>query len=180
MIYTMLHVGQLRQQLYAGGSSVPQNPGVYRWWFPKEVAHKLLSLLPAGAIQANRIQKLQIEGTEHWLLYFGIAGNLLQRIKWHACQHHSVSAVKSGYLSTLRSTVGALLQIDASQAENSVNNALDLCYWEYCPTATRTQAENMEAQELATNYYPLNIQKNRVVGKLAIKEIKRLRKKHKK
>ncbi len=169
---------KLRPQLLSRTSNVPQTSGYYRWWFPKKLAISLLSPLPS--IDQKNIKKETIGGEEHWLLYFGIAKSLSERMKWHICQKHTPSSVKSGTLSTLRQTISALLQIDQTKAESQVNDTLDQCFVEWQSTPTKEEAEAVEKQELTSGYYPLNIQENKVVPKAIINKLKELRKLHKK
>ena len=160
MAYSGIHINQLRQQiLQSRPTTVPKKSGFYRWWFPADIAKSMLSSIPL--VDINKIVKRNIGGKEYWLLYFGISSNLFNRIKWHVCQKHKPSAVRSGTLSTLRQTISSLLGIDETLSESDVNNVLD-------------------QKELSTGYYPLNIQKNKVVPKDILKKLKQLRKTYKK
>lgn len=163
-------------------SCIPPKPGVYKWWFPKEEAVKLLCPLKLPKQLIDQIQKENIEGGEYWCLYFGIAKDLIERAKWHIAMHHSPSSVKSGYLSTLRQTLSALLGMDMSISEHAVNALLDKCYWEWCPTGSRPAAEKEETEQLGNNdvFYPLNLQKNKKLSDEPRKTLLRLRKEHRK
>lgn len=178
MKFNRIAVRQLQEQLAKRKCNVPEEPGVYRWWFPKEAALRLLSALKG--VDNGSILKEQIDGKEYWCLYFGISKDLRGRIKWHIAQHHSASAIKSGFLSTLRHTISALLQQDESTSEQAVNDVLDQCYWDWCVTPSHAYAEQVEAQALSTGYFPLNIQKNKGVDASVIKQLNQLRKLHKK
>lgn len=176
MAYSSIHINQLRQQiLQSRPTTVPKKSGFYRWWFPADIAKSMLSSIPL--VDINKIVKRNIGGKEYWLLYFGISSNLFNRIKWHVCQKHKPSAVRSGTLSTLRQTISSLLGIDETLSESDVNNVLDQCYWEW---HEESQPEEIEEKELSTGYYPLNIQKNKVVPKDILKKLKQLRKTYKK
>ena len=109
-----------------------------------------------------------------------IAKDLLQRIRWHACQKHSPSAVKHGFLSTLRQSISALLGLDQTMSAADVSDVLEKCYWDWCPTATKGDAEDIEKEQLSSEYFPINIQGNKSVDPAVIKRLKELRKKHKK
>ena len=159
--------------------SVAKEPGVYRWWFPRDLAEKLLE--PLAGVDTTQISKKEIvDGEEYWCLYFGIAKDLRQRIRWHACQKHSLSAVKHGFLSTLRQSISALLELDQTMSAAAVSDVLEQCYWDWCPTATKGDAEDIEKEQLTKVYFPINIQGNKKVGSAVIKRLKELRKKHKK
>ena len=153
-------------------------PGVYTWWFRSSCVNRLL--MPLGTIEKKRIQPQVIDGEEYCALYFGIAKSCRQRARWHMAQHHSDSSVRSGYLSTLRQTLSALLGKDMTKAEQDVNDFIGKnCYWQWEYTATREEAEKIEHDELSKNYYPLNIQGNKVVPPDIIGTLKGLRKKYK-
>lgn len=159
--------------------SVAKGPGVYRWWFPRDLAEKLL--MPLAGVDVKRIRKEEIiGGEEYWCLYLGIAKDLRQRIRWHACQKHSPSAVKHGFLSTLRQSISALLGLDQTMSAAAVSDVLEQCYWDWCPTATKEKAEAIEKEQLSSEYFPINIQGNKEVDLSVIKQLKELRKKHKK
>ena len=147
-------------------TSIPKEPGIYRWWFPKETAQQLLSSI--HGIETNRICKEVIQGEEYWCLYFGIAKDLRQRIRWHACQKHTASAVKHGILSTLRQSISALLQLDQTTSTDKVSELLERCYWDWLST------------EVSKGYFPINIQENKSVAPTVLAQLKSLRKKHKK
>lgn len=157
---------------------IPKEPGVYRWWFPRGLAEKLLK--PLAGVKINLIRKEIIDGKEYWCLYFGIAKDLRQRIRWHTCQKHSPSAVKHGFLSTLRQSISALLGLDQTMSAADVSDVLEKCYWDWCPTATKEDAEDIEKEQLISGYFPINIQGNKNVDPAVIKRLKELRKKHKK
>lgn len=100
--------------------------------------------------------------------------------RWHMTQQHSLSAVQSGYLSTLRQTLSALLGKDMTKAEQDVNDFIGKnCYWQWEYTDTPEEAEDREQHELRTNYYPLNIQGNKTVSPEIIGTLKGLRQKYK-
>lgn len=158
--------------------SVAKEPGVYRWWFPRDLAEKLLK--PLADVDTKQISKEIVDGGEYWCLYLGIAKDLRQRIRWHACQKHSPSAVKHGFLSTLRQSISALLGLDQTMSAADVSDVLEKCYWDWCPTATKGDAEDIEKVQLISGYFPINIQGNKNVDPAVIKRLKELRKKHKK
>lgn len=159
-------------------TSIPKEPGIYRWWFPKETAQQLLSSI--HGIETNRICKEVIQGEEYWCLYFGIAKDLRQRIRWHACQKHTASAVKHGILSTLRQSISALLQLDQTTSTDKVSELLERCYWDWLSTASKEDAKIIEKREISKGYFPINIQENKSVAPTVLAQLKSLRKEHKK
>lgn len=166
-------IKELRNDL----TCVDEKPGYYTWWFDKTGTVLLLKALPA--IDMSKIQ----EKDAYFALYFGIANNCRERINWHINQKHRVSAVKSGYLSTLRKTLSALLGKDMTQSEEAVNQFMDAhCQWTCEYTLSRKDAEDRETEELTHKpyLYPLNIQKNKNMDRMVIQRLKELRKKHKK
>ncbi len=159
-------------------TSIPKESGIYRWWFPQETAQQLLSSI--HGIETNRICKEVIQGEEYWCLYFGIAKDLRQRIRWHACQKHTASAVKHGILSTLRQSISALLQLDQTMSTDKVSELLERCYWDWLSTASKEDAKIIEKREISKGYFPINIQENKSVAPTVLAQLKSLRKKHKK
>lgn len=175
-------VATLRRMIECKQSPFENRAGVYRWWFKEDAAMQLLKQLPPVQTE-ERIAKRLIDGNSYWALYFGISGNLRQRIAWHICQQHTSSAVRSGYLSTLRQVISALLNEDMKISQNSVNKLMDAsCYLEWDYTSTKDEAEKLETIELSQNQciYPLNRAKNRTVSKEHLKRLTELRSKYRK
>lgn len=160
------NVYQLRLNL----QHIPHNSRVYQWWFLEADAKRLLEPMQS-TIDESKIKKESIHNQSYWLMYFGIANKSLnQRAKWHIYQHHSVSAVKSGYLSTLRATLSALLQKPQSQTEQEVNEILDRCYWEW---QLDENPKKTEREALSQGYFPLNIQGNKELDQTILKELRK-------
>ena len=174
----IIKVRILREQLSNKTSGIQKQSGIYCWWFKKDVALKLLANLPLNADEKAKIQKRDIDGEEYWALYFGISKDMLGRANWHVMQSHTESAVKNGTLSTLRNTIGALLNKDMSKSQNIVNNTIDTCYWEWEYNSDPKEVENNELTS-TTKCYPLNIQENQTVSKEVLKALKKMRRLHK-
>lgn len=175
-------VAILRRMIECKQSPFENSAGVYRWWFKEDAAMQLLKQLPPVQTE-ERIAKRLIDGDSYWALYFGISGNMQQRAAWHINQKHTPSAVKSGYLSTLRQVISALLDEDMTISQNSVNELMDAsCYLEWDYTGTKEEAEKLETIELSQNQciYPLNRAKNRTVSKEHLKRLTELRAKYRK
>lgn len=170
-------VESLRAQIAQKKSPVCKCPGAYRWWFKEGAALELLKVF--SDLDTSKLHKRIINEDVYYALYFGISNDMKQRAKWHMCQHHTPSSIKSGYLSTLRQTLSALLEVDMSKSEAIVNNYMDVnCCWEWCYTDTDEEAANREKQELTqSDYcYPLNIQGNKTVPDLWLKLLRNIRK----
>ena len=162
----------IRKQILNRCSEVEKRPGVYRWWFPKAEAKKLLADFKNHAlIDARKLQEVSIQGAPYLALYFGISNDMSRRIRWHIR-----GPFKS---STLRRTLRAIIAPDADDntAETIVNKLIDSCFWEWEYTETVEQAECRETEELAQHKfaYPLNISKNNTVPPEWITELKQLR-----
>lgn len=143
---------------------VNQCPGYYIWWFKEKSIKKLLS--PLSNIDYN---KLTSDGNGYVALYFGISSkpssSLYKRARWHIFDKHTPSKVSSGTLSTLRQTLSALFGLDMTKSQDAVNKFMDdNCEWEWHCTKSGKDAENVEKEELSTNYYPLNIKDNKVLN----------------
>lgn len=141
--------------------------GTYRWWFHEScLKHLGLSL---GYPQT--LLSTDFQGEKYYALYFGIAAKetIRQRLHWHINQKHTQSSFKSGYISTLRLTLCALLLNPASkptlkQSEDVVNDFMDkYCVVEWCSyhNNAEDQIRADEKAELRSYCYPLNIQGNK-------------------
>ena len=162
----------IRQQIQNRCSEVEKRPGVYRWWFPKSEAKKLLANFKNRTlIDDRKLQERSIQGAPYLALYFGISNDMSRRIRWHIR-----GPFKS---STLRRTLRAIIAPDADDktAEAIVNKLIDSCFWEWEYTETVDRAECRETEELAQHKfaYPLNISKNNTVPPEWIAELKQLR-----
>ncbi len=161
-------------------STVDNCPGYYIWWFREDCVKDLLA--PLRSVDYSRLIS---DGKGYVALYVGIVekenSTLRRRALWHICDDHSASKVKAGTLSTLRQTISALLGVDMTLSERAVNDFMDRnCEWEWFPTKSGEEAKAKEAEELRTNYYPLNIRDNRVVDPDTITASKKLRKEFRK
>lgn len=143
-----------------------ESPGMYWWWFREDC----LPLLGVPRATRSRLRKRVFDGTDYYALYCGIAVNesIRKRLNWHINQIHKVSNIKSGHISTLRHTIGALLPLPESIEKSGtiVNDFID----EYCIVEWRpynlANVENIhqdEIKELTSleYWYPLNIRDNK-------------------
>lgn len=174
-------VAELRRLIALRQLPVEKSPGIYRWWFKEAEAKSLVSKIPNATI-AN-YQARVIHGEKYVALYFGISKDLRGRIKWHISQNHTASAVKSGFLSTLRQTISALLPKEMTKSQDSVNKLMDeCCYLEWEYTKSKEEAESLETKELSQSQYayPLNGAKNKTVSKEHLVCLTKLRREYKK
>ena len=142
-----------------GLNQVPQLPGCYRWWFRLDGATELLKNVPN--IDWTKIQTININNQTYYALYFGETVNLLDRLKMH------INGTVNG--STLRKTISALLGCVPGKDVNAFID--EYCYVDFEETESSEKAEEIETYELSQNYYPLNLDKNKVVDKNALKYI---------
>ncbi len=172
-------VEQLRCDIVNKGLNINREPGYYIWWFDEAGTNIILAPLK-GLLDFSKITKKKFHGKDYYALYYGISKDLYARIKWHISQVHSASAVKSGYLSTLRQTISALLGKDMTKSEKDVNDFMDKhCILEYDYCLSEYKAKEKEKAELQKNYYPLNIHSNKCVPKTVRSELSRIRNRHK-
>ena len=147
------------------GEKKEKQPGVYRWWFKKEAVENLLSSVK-DLVEWNKIQQKNINDQDYLALYFGMTKNVNNRFKWHISQKHSPSAIRRGFISTLRRTLSALLDIPLSMSENMINEFIDancILEWEYC--GSEEEAKTIEKKEITKFYYPLNLHSNKNISK---------------
>jgi hypothetical protein len=172
-------VNNLRVMIARKENPVKKCPGVYCWWFKKDAIPQLLN--DYYKIDTCKLRERTINGEVYCALYFGISKNMMQRAKWHICQRHnnsSNSSVKSGYLSTLRQTLSALLRKKMTESEEYVNCFMnENCYWEWEYTEDTIKIEHNELTHKDYSY-PLNIQGNRTVSKEWLKFLMSLRKEY--
>lgn len=171
-------VQTLRETIKKRQCEIPLGPGIYCWWFEEEGARILLKALPE--VDLSKAQSRMVDGKRWFALYFGISKNLRGRLRWHLTQHHTQSSVKSGFISTLRFSLSALLGLPATKAEEAVNKFIDeYCIIDYKAVESIKEAEVIEKKELTTKYYPLNITNNRFVDRRITLALTKLRVEHK-
>ena len=163
----------IRQHIKDRSLEVEKRPGVYRWWFPKAEAEKLLEKFTTPMQKEDRtLQEWEHGGITYQALYFGMSSNLRRRIRWHIR-----GPFKS---STLRRTLRALkfpFKNDENP-EDVVNQLIDTCLWEWEYTKDTKEAKDREEKELSQDLYayPLNISENKTMTSEWITELKNLRK----
>ena len=120
-----------------------------------------------------------------YCIYIGIAEreSIRNRLNWHVNQDHKPSAIKSGYLSTLRQSLSSILSQNQKD-EEVTNQFIDKLYIEYFEVDEETEGKlrEIEKEEMEKHLYILNIQGNHhpKVGEIK-KKLRKIRKagKHK-
>ncbi len=139
-------------------SALPSSPGVYWWYFPRTA---LDHLRIANLSDVSQL-RFRYAPDGKVCLYHGMANNLAERVEWHAAQKLTLSALRSGFLSTFRFSLLALNDFDYLQGAKQIDGFLDGLSVAWQATTTRHEAEEMERAELQGDYhFPLNIQGNR-------------------
>jgi hypothetical protein len=92
--------------------------GIY-FWFMKADGYQRLSNFALNITAITPTYKKEINGKQYDLVYLGTAGtgkkeksNIINRLNWHLKNTHDEKHICSGFLSTLRQTVGAALSDD--------------------------------------------------------------------
>jgi hypothetical protein len=137
-------------------SDVPQGPGVYWWFFPRECVEKF-KIADYCDLKELRLRQAP---SGKLCLYVGVATSLQQRIKWHAEQKLTLSALRSGFLSTLRKTLLVLNTIEYEVGFGVINEFMDRLEVAWHETGSVEAAEQIENGELDEWHYPLNIRGN--------------------
>ncbi len=149
---------QLLTALRVGAwSDLPPSPGVYWWYFPRTALGSL------GIADLADVSQLRFRSAAEGkvCLYHGMANNLAERVKWHAAQKLTLSALRSGFLSTFRFTLLALNNFDYLQGAQQIDQYFDGLSVAWRVATTRQEAKEIERSELQGDYhYPLNIQGN--------------------
>lgn len=160
---------------------ISDKPGYYKWWAKKEDVEILLEKLDVDItfedIESDIEKK---EDMDLYCIYIGIAEkeSIRNRLNWHVNQGHKFSAIKSGYLSTLRQSLSSLLSHNQKD-EEVTNQFIDKLYIEYFEITEEAEGElrKIEKEAMEKYLYILNIQGNHhpKVGEIK-KKLKELRK----
>jgi len=128
-------------------STFPKKSGVYYWYITKQGA-SLLGIDIKNCTFKNG----------KYLVYIGLAKNLSERLDWHYNDKHSPSAIRSGFVSTLRQTLSALLVGEMVTAKKIVDNFLRIemkVEYEICD-----DYKEKELELIKSNNLPLNLKNN--------------------
>ena len=91
----------------------------------------------------------------------GIAKNLRERIKWHAEQRLSQSALRSQALSTLRFSLIALAKLNYNSGDAEINRLMDELDVSWISTQGKPEAKTIESSQLSGDFNcALNIRGN--------------------
>lgn len=160
---------------------ISDKPGYYKWWAKKEDVEMLLVKLGINITFEDIEHYIEKkEGMDLYCIYIGIAEkeSIRNRLNWHVNQEHKPSAIKSGYLSTLRQSFSSLLSQNQKD-EEVTNQFIDKLYIEYFEVAEEDKKElrKKEKTEMEKHLYILNIQGNHhfKIGEIK-KKLKDLRK----
>jgi hypothetical protein len=130
---------------------IPNLSGYYKWWATENTAKKLLGdfyqeLLPHLTIGNDELNK-------YYYMYVGIASKSLRdRLNWHINQKNDLSAVKSGFLSTFRTSISSLIS-DQSDTKGT-NDIIDEMMLQY---EVSDNFKKLERSEMIKHILPINI-----------------------
>ena len=168
--------------------SIPgDKPGYYKWYATKDDLEILLNKFDE---KFDDYKTFFNKKNDLYCIYVGVAINesLRSRLDWHINQQNTPTAVRTGFLSTLRQSISSLVGRDMSDTE-STNNFIDRLYVEYFLTdyiiksdEAKKQIGDIEKSMLSDDkIYILNIKDNINVNcKNFIKKLKNFRKNAKK
>lgn len=155
---------------------IPDKPGLYKWWASQKALEELLNYNKINldkdyinSIIENLTTYETIDGEKYYYVYVGIAVNesVRKRIDWHINQHHTPSAVNSGFLSTLRKSISSLIVQDQFN-ESKTNELIDMLKVEYITIDSKIHSleakeklHSKENEEMKNNVLPLNIKGNK-------------------
>ena len=120
--------------------SLPEESGVYWWYFPEILVDKINL---AGHCEMSSLN-LKRNDRGELCLYHGLAKNLSQRIKWHGDQELTLGALSSGFISTFRLTLLALCQIEYAGGKKQIDSIFDQLSVSWQVTSSRREAEDIE------------------------------------
>lgn len=149
--------------------AVPEESGICRCWLPSKIAGKLMEnvLHTEDTVKSimmwNSIIKKQIHSEPYWCLYQEASENLRHSVGWGIIQLHSTSDIETAALSKLQELIEALPRQEESSSEQTVNDVLNQCYWDWCATPSHDNAKRIVTEVLSTGYFPLNVQENKGV-----------------
>lgn len=161
-------------------------PGYYKWWAKEEDIIELFKGLKFDFLDYKNF----IEKRNNWYcIYVGVAikESIRDRINWHINDKHTESAVRSGWLSTLRKSIASIIAKNQYDKETT-NDFIDKLKVEYFEIDFSIKSEEAKKEigvienNLINKYLRLlNIKDNYHNKATDIKkELRRLRKEAKK
>jgi predicted GIY-YIG superfamily endonuclease len=125
----------------------PKQSGVYYWYITER-----------GAKQMGVDISECLEKDHKYLVYIGLAKNLNERLDWHYNDKHAPSSIKSGFVSTLRQTLSALLVGEMVTAKTIVDKFIrEEMRVEY---ELYSNYKEKELQLIKSHNLPLNLKNN--------------------
>lgn len=169
--------------LRGGAKCVPKGkPGVYSWWADRTGLNVILSAL---GLEFEKVKNCLEREEDEYCIYVGIAvkEDVRSRLDWHVNQINTPYAVKSGFLSTLRQSLAAVLGTEMTDTDG-VNAFMDGLFVRYTlldfPVKSQQAADAAHEWENAKlnggALYLLNIQNNRSHPLSPRKKLSELRK----
>ena len=145
------------------------------WWYFPERHLELLGISRHCNLEGLQLRRAT---SGKLCLYIGIAKNLRERIKWHAEQRLSQSALRSRALSTLRFSLIALGKLNYNSGDDEINRLMDELNVSWVSTRGKPEAEAIESSQLSGDFrFALNIRGNhRVETARFVKYLKEQRK----
>ena len=125
----------------------PKESGVYYWYISKQGASRLGINIKECTFKEGK-----------YLVYIGLAKNLDNRLNWHYNDKHSPSSIRTGFVSTLRQTLSALLVGEMVTSKKIVDEFLRKemrVEYEVCSNYKERELELIKSYNL-----PLNLKNN--------------------
>ena len=147
-------------------------PGWYRWRAPIQALEKLLDSTYISEKYMTQLMpflhRKKFNRDDYFCIYIGVAINesIRDRLNWHVNQHHTKSAMQSGFLSTLRKTISSLVSGNQYN-EVATNGLIDHLLIEYYARdypiksdIAKSMIDKIGRDEMENNILPLNIMGN--------------------
>lgn len=156
-------------------AKMPDCPGCYKWWAKEKEFRQLFSVLDLSYDDVVGFVE-QEDGL--YCIYVGeaINGSLKKRFDWHINQKHTLSNVKSGFLSTLRKSISSIVAHN-QMSEEATNVFIDTLLVEpfevkvpVHSAEARATISKMEKEMINSNLRILNIRDNKYEGCKPIKK----------
>jgi len=148
-------------------------PGWYNWWAKDNEIKNILESENLSKKYYCEFKDYLTKGigelNDYYCIYTGVAikDSIRSRLDWHICQTHTLSLVKSGFLSTFRQSISSLIsgnQMDEYNT-NLFIDKLKIEYYSIEYTIGNEKAkyflDKNEKNIMANNFLILNIQGNK-------------------
>lgn len=161
----MINAKKIRDTDYL--KTIPNNkPGYYKWWAREKEAILLVKKL---GYDFNEYKKYMEVKDDLYCIYIGIAvkESIRNRLNWHVNDKHDYNSVKTGFLSTFRKSIAALITGNLLDKDGT-NKFIDKLFIEYFTInddikslSAKNKIEDIEKKSLLRNLYILNIKDNK-------------------